>query len=216
MSLHRKILIITSVEVEKDAVLQGIGNDARFDVIVSGVGQAASAAVTSQVLSKNTYDLVMCIGIAGGFSPIANVGSVSLATDIIAADLGVQTKEGFVPINKLGFGVNSFRIDENLVLQISNALRKSPLTVAVGPIVTVSTATGTKETEIRLSKQHPGVVAEAMEGFGVAMAASIYNVPFVEIRAISNLVGPRDRDSWKIEEALDRIREVSTILKEVL
>jgi futalosine hydrolase len=39
-----------------------------------------------------------------------------------------------------------------------------------------------------------------MEGFGVACAAA--GKPFGEVRAISNLVGPRDREAWRIAPAL--------------
>ena len=41
-----------------------------------------------------------------------------------------------------------------------------------------------------------------MEGAGVAAAAARHGVPFAEVRAISNLVGPRDRAAWRIPEAL--------------
>jgi len=41
-----------------------------------------------------------------------------------------------------------------------------------------------------------------MEGFGVASAARLADVAFVELRTISNLVGPRDREAWRLTEAL--------------
>lgn len=37
---------------------------------------------------------------------------------------------------------------------------------------------------------HPGALAEAMEGFGVAEAAARAEVPVLELRAVSNAVGP--------------------------
>ncbi len=42
-----------------------------------------------------------------------------------------------------------------------------------------------------------------MEGFGVAEAAAAHGVPALELRAVSNPVGPRDRAAWRIGEALD-------------
>jgi futalosine hydrolase len=45
-----------------------------------------------------------------------------------------------------------------------------------------------------------------MEGFGVAEAAAAHGVPAVEVRAVSNTVGPRDRAAWRIGEALDALR----------
>lgn len=51
-----------------------------------------------------------------------------------------------------------------------------------------------------------------MEGFGVAEAAAAYGVPVVEIRAVSNAVGPRDRAAWRIGEALDSLRQAFSLL----
>jgi futalosine hydrolase len=48
-------------------------------------------------------------------------------------------------------------------------------------------------------------VAEGMEGAGVAAAAALYGVPFAEVRAISNPVGPRDRGTWRVAEALEAL-----------
>ncbi|MOA67105.1 Futalosine hydrolase [compost metagenome] len=55
-----------------------------------------------------------------------------------------------------------------------------------------------------------------MEGFGVAAAAREYGLPVMEIRAISNRVGPRDLSSWKLKEALDALASASSVLSEVL
>ncbi|NEE29228.1 futalosine hydrolase, partial [Streptomyces sp. SID7982] len=53
-----------------------------------------------------------------------------------------------------------------------------------------------------LLARHPSAVAEAMEGFGVAEAAAAHGVPVLEVRAVSNAIGPRDRDAWRIPAAL--------------
>jgi futalosine hydrolase len=42
-----------------------------------------------------------------------------------------------------------------------------------------------------------------MEGFGVAIAGRLMGVPVAVVRGISNEVGDRRRDRWKIPEALE-------------
>jgi futalosine hydrolase len=56
-----------------------------------------------------------------------------------------------------------------------------------------------------LAGRHPDAVAEGMEGYGVAVAATQAGLPFAEVRAISNPVGPRDRGAWRLREALDAL-----------
>ena len=65
----------------------------------------------------------------------------------------------------------------------------------------MTTATGTDERAAELIRRHPDAVGEAMEGFGVAAAAELADLPFAEVRAVSNLVGPRDRDAWRLDLA---------------
>lgn len=115
----------------------------------------------------------------------------------MAADLGAQTADGFTPVAELGFGRSEHRPPARLSRAVAMALG-----AAYGPVLTVSTVTGTAARAAELAGRHPGAVAEAMEGFGVAEAAACFGIPVLEIRAVSNAVGPRDREAWRIGEAL--------------
>ena len=90
------------------------------------------------------------------------------------------------------------------------------LDAVYAPVLTVSTVTGTAARAAELSVRHPRAAAEAMEGFGVAEAAAAHRVPVLEIRAISNPVGPRDRAAWRIGQALDSLRYAFQLLAPVL
>ena len=41
-----------------------------------------------------------------------------------------------------------------------------------------------------------------MEGAAAAHICALYEVPFLEIRGISNLVADRDRGSWQVDRAV--------------
>jgi futalosine hydrolase len=197
-SRHR-LLVVTAVAVERDAVAAGLhlAGHTAVDVIAAGAGPAAAAAATATALARGSYSLVISAGIGGGFAPAAPVGTVAVAESIVAADLGAQTAEGFVPIAELGFGTSQHRPPAALSRSVATALG-----AAYGPVLTVSTVTGSAERAAELIGRHPDAVAEAMEGFGVAEAAAAGGVPVLEIRTVSNTVGPRDRAAWRIGEAL--------------
>ncbi|WP_280771402.1 futalosine hydrolase [Salipaludibacillus daqingensis] len=212
----RSVLVVTSVEAEKQAILKGIGDDPRFHVETIGVGPMFAAAKTAEFLHKSSYDVVVNMGVAGGFPKVARIGDAVVASKMIAADLGAESAEGFKPIEELGFGQSSFTCDEEMAMKIVDRINNNTdVRAYYGPILTRSMVTGTTKTLELLENQVPGAAAEAMEGFGVCTAAQIHNIPCYEIRTISNPVGPRDRDSWKISEALISLTGVSTILKEV-
>ncbi len=211
-----RILVMTAVAAEQEAVLRGINKDDRFDVVVAGVGPVAAAISTTKAIVKKNYDLVISAGIGGGFVGRADVGSVVVATEIIAADLGAETPEGFSSIEQLGFGTSKVAVDQELVSKVVFALQKSEIPVVTGAILTLSTVTGSLETAEQLATRVNKATVEAMEGFGVALAANDANLPVLEIRTISNPVGPRDKAAWKIKEALQQLEKASSVLTEVL
>lgn len=251
-----RVLIVTAVDAEKDAVLRGLGDQAAemFDVIAGGVGPAAVAASTAAKLAfaaaaggkalaqgsaapdgpdaaqasaaspgslagadlTPAYTLVISAGIGGGFPGRADVGSLVVADAMVAADLGSQTPDGFLSVDELGFGSSRVAADAELAARLRHELQRAGHAVSGGTAVTVSTATGTAETAAELLRRVPDATAEGMEGFGVATAAKQFGVPALELRAISNAVGPRDRDAWRIKDALDALQAASSILREVL
>ena len=211
-----RVLVITAVSAEKDAILRGLLDDARFDVLSAGVGSVVAAVNTVKALSSAEYSLVICAGIGGGFSGKAEVGSLVVATEIVAADLGAETSEGFCSLEELGFGFTRIQIDANLVSRLTQALQEVKLPVNTGPVLSVSTVTGTAASAAELASRVPGATAEAMEGYGVGCAANDRGLPVLEIRAISNVVGPRDRSAWQIKAALDALEAASAVLTEVL
>ncbi|MEV6248707.1 futalosine hydrolase [Streptomyces sp. NPDC051742] len=193
----------------------------RVDVLVGGVGPAAVAAATGTALAYASltepgagtpYDLIVSAGIAGGFVPLAPLGSVVVSASVVAADLGAQTADGYLTVEELGFGRSAHHVPEALTGRIAAALAAGGRAHTVGPVLTVSTVTGTAARAAELAARHPGAAAEAMEGFGVAEAAAAYGIPVVEIRAVSNAVGPRDRAAWRIGEALESLGQAFALL----
>ncbi|MFI9204862.1 futalosine hydrolase [Streptomyces sp. NPDC053048] len=220
-----RVLVVTAVTAERDAVTAASGpppGEVRLpggtllhrvkpgnadgpvlDVLAAGVGPAASAAgaataLTAAALTGEPYQLVIASGIAGGFAPRAGLGAVVVSDAIVAPDLGAQSSDGgFLSLSELGFGVIEHRVPEPLARRVAEA------TGAVrGEVLTVTSATGTAERAAELTARHPDAVAEGMEGFGVAEAAVAHQVPVIELRTVSNAVGPRDRGTWRVGEAL--------------
>ncbi|OJF12747.1 futalosine hydrolase [Couchioplanes caeruleus] len=192
-----------------DATTAG-GDPAAVDVAAVGVGPAAAAAGTARLLALAEarglpYRAVISAGIAGGFAGRAEVGAVVLAARSIAADLGAETPDGFLPVEELGFGSSVAEADADLLAALSSALPHA----VIGDVLTLATVTGTAGTAAALSARFPAAVAEAMEGHGVACAARAAGVPFAELRTISNPIGPRDRASWRLKEAFSALTDAA-------
>jgi futalosine hydrolase len=221
-------MVVTAVEAEAAAVVAGLDRPREvtrgpyrglradsaagvLTVIASGVGPARAAACTATVLTLEPADLVVNAGIAGGFSGSAAPGDIVVGDRVVHADLGADSPEGFLPHDALphdalpydALPYDALPLDDSIgALSAGLVAQAAERTAAVvGPVLTVSTATGTAERTAELARRHRPV-AEAMEGAGVHAAAQAHGVPFLEIRAVSNVVGPRDRGSWQVDAAL--------------
>lgn len=237
-----RALIVTAVTAEADSVVRGLSGPVphpdhtpgpdhapeprtlpggylihrrgAFDVLAAGVGPAAAAAGTATALALAAapgYGLVVSAGIGGGFAPAAPIGSLVVADAIVAADLGAETPQGFLTVTELGFGRSVHLPPAELAARAAEATG-----ALLAPVLTVSTVTGTAARTTALAARHPLAGAEAMEGFGVAEAAAAHGLPVLEVRAVSNAVGPRDRDAWRIGEALTALADGFRALGPVL
>jgi futalosine hydrolase len=222
-----RLLVVTAVAAERDAILAAltgaagageltgspasvlggepvlVGGGWRVHVVAGGAGPAEAAAATVDALrAVGDAELVISAGIAGGFAsaPSVGLGHVAVASSVAFADLGAQTAAGFESATELGFGRDRYDVDPAIA-----ALLEARTHATVGQILTVASVTGTGARAAELRARHPDAVAEAMEGAGVAAGAARVGVPFAEVRAISNIVGPRDRAAWQIGPALDAL-----------
>lgn len=213
-----RILLVTAVAAERDAALAALPAGPPSPVfgypvrraptpagevacVAAGVGPAAAAACAASLLAGDgDYQAALSVGVGGGFPDRAPVGSLVVADRVVCADLGADSPQGFLPLDELGFGTVTTVLPAD---RVDLAARRVGAVAAttVGPVLTVSTTTGTDARAAALTARYRPA-AEAMEGGGVLAAATAHGVPFWELRAISNTVGRRDRSAWSLPEAL--------------
>jgi futalosine hydrolase len=180
---------------------------AAADVVVAGIGPAAAAAGTAHALASGGYDACLSLGICGAFRGTAEIGDTVVATELVAADLGADSPTGFLGLGALGWADEVAPVDEELLATVVQRLGN----VVTGPVLTVSTVTGTRARADELALRH-GAVAEAMEGWGVRTAAAAHGLPTLEVRTVSNLVTDRDKGGWDITAAFDALDRVGAAL----
>jgi nucleoside phosphorylase len=74
------------------------------------------------------------------------------------------------------------------------------------PFVTCATCTGTDAHASALQKRTGGAV-ESMEGAALVHVSRLMRIKVGEVRGISNGVGTRDRESWRLQEAAANARK---------
>lgn len=176
--------------------LQGV------EFLVTGPGMVNTAYKLGKHLATNTYDLIINAGICGCFDrnyPLGTVFNVSLDT---FADFGADDKGTFIDIFGLGLiDKNDAPFTDGLIINFSSVLAPN-LTEALG--ITVNTVTGNQpQIDLLVDRYKP--VTESMEGAAFAYVCAMENKPYVQIRAASNYVEPRDRANWHMALAIENL-----------
>ncbi|MDR0786600.1 MAG: futalosine hydrolase [Gemmatimonadota bacterium] len=175
-------------------------------VLPGGMGKTNAAQALTAALEHSDAAGVLGFGVAGAY-PASGLlpGAVALATEENYGDEGVETPAGWISCEGIGIPLldqedsrlfNRFPVD---AVALRAAARMLPHAVT-GPFVTVSTCSGTTDRGAVLTRRY-SAICETMEGAAFAHVARLYDVPYLEVRGISNLVEDRDLSQWKLADA---------------
>ena len=201
-----RILITAATEFESLA-LRKIWPEGNYSSAVSitylttGVGPISTAALLSEYLCTQQPDLILNIGLAGALDLSLELAEVVHVVGEEFGDLGVEQRDGtFTSIFELGLA------DANAA-PFTHGRLQLPSTPAFAKTVqgvTVSTVHGSEASIATFRERCPAQV-ESMEGAAAMWVAMRHKISFIQLRAISNYVEPRNRESWVIEPALDNL-----------
>lgn len=178
------------------------------DILITGVGVPATLFHLQKQLFKKKYDLIIQAGIAGSFTNNIQLGETVMVARDCFADIGMQEKGRFIPIFESGFvKPNEFPYSGGWLVNKKNPREKGSSKVVKA--VTVNTISDSKTQKQMLINTY-GADIESMEGAAFHFVCLQEKIDFLQIRAISNKVGVRDKTKWKMKEAIACLNEVLT------
>jgi futalosine hydrolase len=179
------------------------GNE--VDVLVTGVGMVATAAWCSRVLAQTRYNVALNVGLCGSFDPALAPGIVvHVVTDRIA-ELGAEDDESFLSIAELNLPCEHEFV--NAAPPSNVALSRLPAVTGI----TVNTVHGNARSIAAVTRRFKPQV-ESMEGAAFMYACLIHDLPFAQVRAVSNVVEARNRDAWIMAEAIHNLGQSATAI----
>lgn len=167
----------------------------KVDNLILGVGMVSASFELTKALSNSSYSLVINVGIAGSFNAQFPVGSVVQVVSDRLVELGADDHDKFIPADEMGLIPK-----EKLYFETGQRIDSIP--IANG--MTVNRVHGSTGSIERVRSQFSPDV-ESMEGAAVAFVCQQFGIPWVQLRAISNLVEPRNRAAWDIPLALKNL-----------
>jgi futalosine hydrolase len=182
-------------------------------LVITGVGSVSTVYHLTKIIKDQKPDLIIQAGVAGGFDTRLELGEVLMVKRDRLADLGVEEKGEWKDLVDLGLAhENDTPFNDGWLVNENKEMGKYGLPTV--DAITISEIT-TNERRIRIlnEKYHPA--AESMEGAAFHFVCLQENIPFVQLRAVSNYVGERDKSKWKMDLAIKNLNlELAKIIEQ--
>lgn len=163
-------------------------------LVKSGIGKVNAAMTTAILMETFHPDYVINTGSAGGFAEDLSVGDVVISEEVVHHDVDVTAFDyeyGQVPDLP-----PRFSSDLRLVSETETALKKLEVPYKTGLIATGDSFLSSKERVYFIREKFPTMLAGEMEAAAIAQVCYQYDVPFVVIRALSDIAGKSSEISF--------------------
>ncbi|HET6225166.1 MAG TPA: futalosine hydrolase [Bacteroidia bacterium] len=171
-----------------------------MDCLITGVGMVATSFYTAKVLNK-TYDLAINMGICGTFNNNLPIGSVVNVYEDQLAEMGAEDGLKFLTMEDL-------KLEAITKITNENSLQAYPLLDLLPKVngITVNKVHGNEKNIAKIvDRFHP--IVESMEGAAFMFACEQDHIPYIQVRAVSNLVEKRNKDRWNIPLAIENLNK---------
>ncbi len=214
-----KILLVAATEFEILPVLEFLNANAkkegedfvldenRIQILITGVGIPYTIYSMMKIYAQKDFNLSIQAGIAGTFDTEIKLGSVVEVTEDRFADLGVEEADGgFTSLFDLGLVEPNKTPFSNETLINARTKKFDFLPKVKG--ITVNKVSGCANSINRIKGKYPDTQIESMEGAAFHFVNLMEQKNFIQIRAISNVVEPRNKENWEIGLAINNLNSV--------
>ena len=187
-------MILVPTEFER----QQLANHLSQEMHLCGFGVIAAAARAMQLINEHQPERVVLIGIAGTLDEHRlRVNEAAIFREVYIDGIGVGAHGDHRSAMEVGF--EQFAdVGEWLPLHAPKQV------YAYDGLLSVCAASANLEQANWRRERFPDCLAEEMEGFGVALACKLADLPLTIIRGISNVAGDRKKSNWQIAGALEQ------------
>ncbi len=205
-AMHPLLIAATSAEIKPFLKVYTSAKTTDFkpvDILITGVGLLATTASLSRQIARKRPSLIIQAGIAGCFDKKIPLGTaVAIERDTVA-DMGVLENNNWHTLQDLKLAGTQKKIYTKGWLVNRQKKLLTPPGIRLVKGISVNQIT-TSSKMVALYRQQFNPVTESMEGAALHYCALLDAIPFLQIRGISNYIGERNKQRWKIKEAIDQ------------
>ncbi|OOH90264.1 5'-methylthioadenosine/S-adenosylhomocysteine nucleosidase [Pasteurellaceae bacterium 15-036681] len=172
-------------EVAGCKIYEGKLNNINVALLQSGIGKTAAAVGTTLLLQITKPNFILNTGSAGGIDSNLNVGDIVISTEVCHHDVDVTAfgyKKGQLPANPA-----TFLADKGLAELATKEAQRAGFNAVSGLVCSGDVFVNGAEMINRVRSDFPDVAAVEMEAASIAQVCHAFDVPFVVVRAISDV-----------------------------
>ena len=181
-------------------------------VVTTGIGVAAATAAATWGILTLSPGLVVAAGSCGGLAADVEVGTV-IVGESFAWSIADATAFGYAP-GQLPGGPERIVAEKAWTDRAERAARRDPAAAVRRGLMLSGDAFVTAPLADPMRERFPGALSADMETAASARTAEALGVPFVALRAVSDLCGPAAGQQFHLE--LDVVAETSARAVEAL
>lgn len=206
------ILLVAATSFEIQPAMAQLPRRHEIEPLLAGVGSIPTTWSLMRQIGRRKPDCIIQAGIAGSFIS-DRIGQVMVIKEEAFGDVGVHENGTFRSVFDLhlmdshtppftnGLLVNPYKkwLDSTGLMQV-RALTINEIT--------------TNPTRIEWYQQNIAPVVESMEGAALHYVCLQEHIPFLQIRAVSNDIGQRDKSKWDFKASIATLnKELTNILQ---
>ncbi|AMV59837.1 5'-methylthioadenosine nucleosidase at S-adenosylhomocysteine nucleosidase [Pediococcus damnosus] len=184
-SLHSALDIKKETEINGITFYEGTIQDTEVVLVRSGIGKVEAGITAALLVTNFKVDALIHSGSAGGIGSGLSVGDVVISTQTLYHDVDARAF-GYV-LGQLPGQPARFDADKDLINEVAVAGEKTGLNIKKGLIVTGDQFISSSEKIQEILKNFPDALCCEMEGSAIGQVAHQFKVPFVVIRAMSDV-----------------------------
>ena len=198
--LKRKLNDMNEINIAHVKFYVGELNHKEVVLTQSGIGKVNASISTTLLIEKFNPEVVINTGSAGALDQTLSIGDILVSNHVLYHDANA-TAFGY-EYGQIPQMPKTYTTDPTLLKKTMHVLEQQQLNGKVGMIVSGDSFIGSSEQRQKIKQQFPEAMAVEMEATAIAQTCYQFKVPFIVIRAVSDLANGKADISF--EEFLDK------------
>ena len=194
------IVAATPIEITPFLGYFKSSNIKNIDILITGIGLTATTYSLMRQLRLKKPDVVLQAGVGGCFDTSIPLGQVVVVKQEAIADQSVIELNQLKTLFDLKLvPQDQFPFKKGWLINNSEILKKTTLKKVKG--ISVNEITTSKQ-KIKFYTETFNPVVESMEGAALHYVCLMENIPFIQLRAVSNYIAERNKKNWNMKESI--------------